>query len=170
MKQIIPKTDIKKILDEKESKINALSQIQAQSQNIGIGLTPESIAKAVRDSQQSTLTEQSIDSFLKRPFENAIEILERFSYTDDSLEEDLYDYDVIYKFFILPYITDEKKLQIFQDFRDGVLRRRLSLNGLGVHLFRDVAAGRSPEDVGLFKGLFRGIMDRVFTKKDEKLR
>jgi hypothetical protein len=149
------KIDLAEII---KSKINAIPQM---------GFTPDQLAQVVKEGQNSTLTERSIDNFLKIFQSDEISTIDRMTVLNDEQNEDLYDANLINDLFYKYFATFDK--DIYSEFIKGVERRFISVNGRGLEVYENISAGRSAQDIGLFRGIFNSLSRKLFDKDDKKL-
>ena len=151
----------------KESKPGLLELIAEKMSALPQGMTPADLAKQVKEAAGSSLTERSVDDFLKIFKSNDTEIIERMTILDDEQFEDFFEASIIDRYYVQPYTSEEDRY-IFRNFIDEVSRRYMSRHGRALEAFENIAAGRSREDVGLFKGIFNALTQRLFNQQPNK--
>lgn len=145
-------------------------EIKEKLKNLPEGWTPEQLTKAMKEGQKSaTLTEQSVDDFLKIFRSNEQSVIDRMTILDDDQLTDFYDAHLVNDMFYKIFCMEKGDKNIFTDFINGVARRYVSSQGRGLDAYENIAAGRAPGDVGLFRGIFGMLSKKLFKEDDKKI-
>jgi hypothetical protein len=123
-----------------------------------------SITRTLKEGQASSLTERSIDDFLK--IIKDPDMRNRMTRLDNELLVDCYDAELLNTLFYKRFArTNPGK---YDPIIDHTKELFVSAQGRGLDLFENVAAGRAAQDVGLFRGIFNLMTNSIFGKDKEK--
>jgi hypothetical protein len=131
------------------------------------GFTPSQMAQVIKESQQASLTERSIDDFLKVFISQLRPILNRMTVMDDEKLEDSYDFKILNTCFYQYFASYDKDM--YTDIDNEIKQNFVSLGGRGIEAFENIAAGRAAGDVGLFRGIFNSLARKLFETDKNKI-
>lgn len=146
---------------------NLAAIVAAKLASVPQGFTPEQLARTVKEGQSATLAERSIDDFLKIMRTTDRRIVRRLTVTSDDISEDFYDADVINVGLVKRFCSPDDN-EFFDAFIDSVSDTLMSRHGRFLDAFENIAAGRTKEDTGLFRGIFNSVAARLFSDKEKQ--
>ena len=132
------------------------------------GFNPADLEKKLRETQNVSLTERSVDDFLKIFKSDESSIIDRMSVLDNERLEDDYNFKIINTCFY-QYFANEAEKDYYSDIAKHVKRSYVSLDGMGLRIYENITAGRMAGDVGLFRGIFNSLTGKLFDNKKEVL-